>query len=187
MLLGIAPLLRAGALTDSTIIVDAKSGVSGAGRAPKQNTSFVEVSENLAPYSIGHVHRHVGEMEQEAARLCSGAAPQIIFTPYLLPINRGILSTIYLRIPPDWAEDKVRALYAEMYADEPFVRLLPAGKLATIAHTAHTNLCTISLTLAAPGVLIVVSSIDNLVKGAAGQAIQNMNIMFGLPETAGLI
>jgi len=186
VLLGIAPLLRAGALTDSTIIVDAKSGVSGAGRAPKQNTSFVEVSESLTPYSIGHVHRHVGEMEQEAARLSSGAAPQIIFTPHLLPINRGILSTIYLRIPQDWAEHNVRSLYAEMYANEPFMRLLPAGKLATIAHTAHTNLCTISLTLAAPGVLIVVSSIDNLVKGAAGQAIQNMNVMFGLEETAGL-
>jgi N-acetyl-gamma-glutamyl-phosphate reductase len=105
----------------------------------------------------------------------------------LLPINRGILSTIYLRIAQDWGEDRVRSLYAEMYANEPFVRLLPAGKLATIGHTAHTNLCTISLTLAAPGMLIVVSSIDNLVKGAAGQAIQNMNVMFGLPETTGLI
>ena len=185
-LLGIAPLLRAGALADTTIIVDSKSGVSGAGRAPKQNTSFVEVNESLAPYSIGHVHRHVGEMEQEAARLSSGTAPQIIFTPHLLPINRGILSTIYARVPQDWTEDKVRSLYAEMYTNEPFVRLLPAGKLATIAHTAHTNLCTISLTLATPGVLIVVSSIDNLVKGAAGQAIQNMNVMFGLPETMGL-
>src|SRR5204862_7128098 len=96
------------------------------------------------------------------------------------------LSTMYLRIPQDWAEDKVRALYAEMYANEPFVRLLPAGKLATIAHTAHTNLCTISLTLAAPGVLIVVSSIDILVKGAAGSAVENMNVMFGLGETEGL-
>ena len=126
-------------------------------------------------------------MEQEAARLSSGAVPQIIFTPHLLPISRGILSTIYLRIPQDWTEEQVRSLYAEMYAAEPFVRLLPAGKLATIAHTAHTNLCTISLTLAAPGVLIVVSSIDNLVKGAAGQAIQNMNLMFGLDETEGLL
>ena len=187
VLLGVAPLLRAGALTDSIIIVDSKSGVSGAGRAPKQNTSFVEVSENLAPYSIGHVHRHVGEMEQEAARLTNGAAPQIVFTPHLLPINRGILSSIYVRIPSDWAEDKVRSLYTDMYAGEPFVRLLPAGKLATIGHTAHTNLCAISLTLAAPGVLIVLSSIDNLVKGAAGQAIQNMNVMFGLEETEGLV
>jgi N-acetyl-gamma-glutamyl-phosphate reductase len=186
VLLGLAPLLRAGALTDPTIIVDAKSGVSGAGRAPKQNTHFVEVNESLAPYSIGHVHRHVGEMEQEAARLAGDQAPQIVFSPHLLPISRGILSTIYVRIPPDWSEERVRALYAEQYAGEPFVRLLPAGQLATIAHTAHTNLCTISLTLAHPGLLIVVSSIDNLVKGAAGQAIQNMNVMFGLEETEGL-
>jgi N-acetyl-gamma-glutamyl-phosphate reductase len=187
VLLGIAPLLRAGALTDQTIIVDAKSGVSGAGRAAKQNTSFVEVSESLAPYSIGRVHRHVGEMEQEATRLCDGQPVQIVFTPHLLPINRGILSTIYVRIPRDWSEDRARSLYSEMYADEPFVRLLPAGKLATIAHTAHTNMCALSLTLAQPGLLIVISSEDNLVKGAAGQAIQNMNLMFGLEETTGLL
>jgi N-acetyl-gamma-glutamyl-phosphate reductase len=186
-LLGLAPLLRAGALADSTIIVDAKSGVSGAGRAPKQNTSFVEVNESLAPYSIGHIHRHVGEMEQEAARLAGDPAPQIVFSPHLLPISRGLLSTIYMRIAPDWTEERVRALYAEQYAGEPFVRLLPAGQLATIAHTTHTNLCAISLTLAQPGTLIVVSSIDNLVKGAAGQAIQNMNVMFGLDETEGLL
>jgi N-acetyl-gamma-glutamyl-phosphate reductase len=187
ILLGIAPLLRAGALTDGTVIADSKSGVSGAGRAPKQNTHFVEVSENLTPYSIGRVHRHVGEMEQEAAKLTAGAGPQIVFNPHLLPISRGILSTIYARIPADWSEDQVRALYAEQYAGEPFVRLLPKGQLAAIGHTAHTNMCAISLTLAAPGVLIVVSSIDNLVKGAAGQAIQNMNVMFGLPETEGLV
>ena len=193
VLLALAPLLRAGALADATIIADSKSGVSGAGRAPKQNTSFVEVSENLAPYSIGHVHRHVGEMEQEAARIAQAHAPQlgatgptIIFTPHLLPINRGILSTIYVRVPANWGNQQIRAYYEAMYADEPFVRVLPSGQLATIGHTAHTNMCTISLTLAQPGMLIVVSSIDNLVKGAAGQAIQNMNLMFGLPETAGL-
>ncbi|HNP74030.1 MAG TPA: Asd/ArgC dimerization domain-containing protein, partial [Kouleothrix sp.] len=186
-LLGLAPLLRAGALADPTIIIDAKSGVSGAGRAPKQNTSFVEVNESLAPYSIGRVHRHVGEIEQEAARLAGNLAPQIIFTPYLLPVNRGILSTLYLRVPADLGEDQVRALFAEQYAGEPFVRLLPKGQLATLAHTVHTNLCAISLTLAAPGVLIVMTSEDNLVKGAAGQAIQNMNVMFGLEETLGLL
>jgi N-acetyl-gamma-glutamyl-phosphate reductase len=187
VLLGIAPLLQAGALTDGTVIADSKSGVSGAGRAPKQNTHFVEVSENLAPYNIGRVHRHVGEMEQEAARIAAGAGPQIVFTPHLLPIKRGILSTIYARIPADWSEEQVRALYAEQYAGEPFVRLLPKGQHATIGHTAHTNMCAISLTLAAPGVLIVLSSIDNLVKGAAGQAIQNMNLMFGLDEMEGLL
>lgn len=186
VLLGLAPLLRAG-IADPTIIVDSKSGVSGAGRVPKLNTSFVEVSENLAPYSIGRVHRHVGEMEQEAARMSSGPAPQIIFTPHLLPISRGILSTMYVRIPAAWGEAQVRALYAEQYAGEPFVRVLPQGQLATIAHTTHTNMCAISLTLAAPGLLIVVASEDNLVKGAAGQAIQNMNVMFGLDETTGLV
>ncbi|GAB4188627.1 MAG: N-acetyl-gamma-glutamyl-phosphate reductase [Roseiflexaceae bacterium] len=186
VLLGIAPLLRAGALAAPTVIVDAKSGVSGAGRAPKQNTHFVEVSESLAPYNIGRVHRHVAEMEQEAARLAGGNGPQIIFSPHLLPINRGILSTIYVSIPEDWDEARVRALYAEQYGGEPFVRLLPPGQLATIAHTAHTNQCAISLTLARPSTLIVVASEDNLVKGAAGQAIQNMNIMFGINETAGL-
>jgi N-acetyl-gamma-glutamyl-phosphate reductase len=125
-------------------------------------------------------------MEQEAARVAGGTGPQIIFNPHLLPINRGILSTIYVRIPADWSEAKVRELYAEQYSGEPFVRLLPPGQLATIGHTAHTNMCAISLTLAAPGVLTIISSIDNLVKGAAGQAIQNMNVMFGLPEATGL-
>ena len=186
VLLGLAPLLRAGALTNPSVIVDAKSGVSGAGRAPKQNSHFVEVSENLTPYSIGHVHRHVAEMEQEAARLASGIAPEIIFTPHLLPINRGILSSIYVQVPTDWDEPKLRALYNDLYANEPFVRVLPTGQLATIGHTAHTNICAISLTLARPGMLIVISSEDNLVKGAAGQAIQNMNVMFGLPEVTGL-
>jgi N-acetyl-gamma-glutamyl-phosphate reductase len=187
VLLGLAPLLRAGALADPLVIVDAKSGVSGAGRAPKQNTHFVEVSESLTPYSIGRVHRHVGEMQQEATRLTTGAEPQIVFTPHLLPVNRGILSTIYARVPHNWGEEQIWSVYAEAYAGEPFVKLLPAGQLATIAHTAHTNLCVLSLTLAQPGLLIVVSSIDNLVKGAAGQAIQNMNVMFGLEETEGLI
>jgi len=187
ILLGIAPLLRAGALTDNTVIADSKSGVSGAGRAPKQNTHFVEVSENLTPYNIGRAHRHVGEMEQEAARMAGGAGPQIVFNPHLLPINRGILSTIYVRIPADWSEEHVRKLYAEHYAGEPFMRLLPKSQLATIGHTTHTNMCAMSLTLAAPGLLVVISSIDNLVKGAAGQAIQNMNVMFGLDETEGLL
>lgn len=187
VLLGLAPLLGAGALANPTVIVDAKSGISGAGRAPKQNTHFVEASESLSPYSIGRVHRHVAEMEQEAARLATGLAPEIIFTPHLLPINRGILSSIYVQVPHDWNEAKLRAFYHTMYAAEPFVRVLPQGQLATIAHTAHTNMCAISLTLARPGMLIVIASEDNLVKGAAGQAIQNMNVMFGLPEVTGLL
>ena len=186
VLLGIAPILRTGMLSDQTIIVDAKSGVSGAGRPPKQNTSFVEVNESLSAYNIGRVHRHVGEMEQEAARLSIGPAPQIIFTPHLVPTSRGMLSTIYLRIPETLSEAEARSLYTEMYAGEQFVRILPTGQLAAMAHSSHTNLCAISLTLARPGLLIVLSSIDNLVKGAAGQAIQNMNAVLGMEEGLGL-
>ena len=186
VLLGLAPLLRAGALADDTVIVDAKSGVSGAGRAPKQHLHFVEVNESLAPYSIGHVHRHVGEMEQEASRL-AGRALQVIFSPHLLPISRGMLSTIYARVSPELSDERVRELYEEQYAGEPFVRVLPAGQLAAVAHTTHTNMCAISITRAAPDLLIICSSIDNLVKGASGQAIQNMNVMLGLDETEGLV
>jgi N-acetyl-gamma-glutamyl-phosphate reductase len=186
VILGLAPLLRAGALADATVIVDSKSGVSGAGRAPKQNLHFVEVNESLAPYNIGHTHRHVGEMEQEAAKL-AGAGVQIIFSPHLLPITRGIVSTMYVRVSPELNEERARTLYAEQYAGEPFVRVLPPGQLAAIAHTADTNACAISITEAIPSLLIVVSSLDNLVKGAAGQAIQNMNVMCGIEETEGLI
>lgn len=196
VLLGLAPLLRAAALADPVVVVDSKSGVSGAGRVPKQNTHFVEVNENLAPYSIGQVHRHVGEMQQEAAWLSGdepGIAeagegpPYVVFTPHLLPISRGILSTMYVRVRPELSEEHVRELYRQMYTGEPFVRVLPAGQLATIGHTTNTNQCAISLTLARPGTLIVISSLDNMVKGAAGQAIQNMNVMFGIEETMGLV
>ncbi len=187
VLLGIAPVLRAGALANPTIIIDAKSGVSGAGRAPKQNTHFVEVSESFSPYGIGITHRHVGEMSQEAAKLSPDMPPEIVFSPHLLPINRGILSTMYLHIDPAIDLATVRGWYEQAYGNEPFVRVLPDGQLAAIAHTAHTNMCAISLTMARPGLLIAVSSEDNLVKGASGQAIQNMNVMFGLEETMGLV
>lgn len=186
VLLGLAPLLRAGALADATIIADSKSGVSGAGRAPKQNTSFVEVNEGLTPYNIGRVHRHVGEMEQEASKL-AGAPVQVVFSPHLLPISRGMLSTMYVRVAPDMGADAARALYQEMYAGEPFVRVLPAGQLASIQHTINTNMCAISITEAAPGLLIIASSLDNLVKGASGQGIQNMNLLLGFDETEGLL
>lgn len=186
VLLGLAPILRAGMLANPQVIIDAKSGVSGAGRAPKQNLQFVEVNENLTPYNIGQGHRHVGEMQQEAELLASGIAPEFIFAPHLLSISRGMLSTMYVPVSPDLSEAQLRALYADMYTGEPFVRLLPPGQLASIVHTANTNMCAISLTLARPGLAIVCSSIDNLVKGAAGQAIQNMNVMFGFAETEGL-
>ncbi|GAB4175554.1 MAG: N-acetyl-gamma-glutamyl-phosphate reductase [Roseiflexaceae bacterium] len=186
-ILGVAPLLKAGVVSDSTIIVDSKSGVSGAGRPPKQNTSFVEVNEGLTAYNIGRVHRHVGEMEQEMGVLAQGFTPKVIFTPHLLPISRGILSTIYVRVPETLGEAEARALYQQQYAGEPFVRVLPAGQLAAIHHANHTNSCVISVTLAQPGLLTILSSEDNLVKGAAGQAIQCLNVMMGFDETEGLI
>ena len=113
-------------------------------------------------------------------------APALIFSPHLLPVPRGILSTIYVPLKPGVSEEALRELYGAAYADEPFVKVLPAGQTATLAHVVHTNRCVIGLVETA-GTLILTSAIDNLIKGAAGQAVQNMNLMFGLPETAGLL
>lgn len=185
VLLALLPLAQAG-LLDGQVIVDAKSGVSGAGRSLSLKTHFVETNENFAPYNIGHSHRHIAEMEQELA--AAGAPVHVIFSPHLLPVNRGILSTIYVRLAQDLAPDHVRSLYAERYTGEPFVRVLPQGQLPTLSHTTHTNRCVIGLhQVDERGNWIITSSEDNLVKGASGQALQNMNIMFGLPETMGLV
>jgi N-acetyl-gamma-glutamyl-phosphate reductase len=186
VLLALLPLAEAG-LLDGQVIVDAKSGVSGAGRSLSLKTHFVETNENFAPYNIGHSHRHIAEMEQELA-VAAGSPIHVIFAPHLLPVNRGILSTIYVRLARDTDPADVYALYTERYASEPFVRVLPQGQLPTLNHTVHTNLCVIGLQQVDDrGNWIITSSEDNLVKGASGQALQNMNIMFGLPETAGLI
>lgn len=187
ILLALAPLLRAGLLADAPIIADSKSGVSGAGRAAKVGSLFAEVSENFKPYSIGHSHRHIAEIEQEMGRLSNGATRRLIFSPHLLPVVRGILSTIYVPLPDGWSEVQLRALYAEAYADEPFIWLLPAGQIASLAHSVNTNRCAISLhPVPELNQLIIVSSLDNLIKGAAGQAVQNCNVMFGLEETLAL-
>jgi N-acetyl-gamma-glutamyl-phosphate reductase len=188
VILGLAPLARSGWLT-GPVIADSKSGVSGAGRKPSLKTHFVEANENLSPYSIGRTHRHVAEMEQELALLDAGGGEwQLIFSPHLLPVNRGILSTLYVTLPQHVAEAELRALYADAYGAEPFTFLLPEGQVATLAHTTNTNYCAIGLTpVAGSRTLIVTVSIDNLVKGASGQAIQNMNIMFGMDERLGLV
>ncbi len=186
ILLPLQPLLTAGAVqSGGTIIADSKSGVSGAGRSPKQHTHFVEVANNLSPYAVGRVHRHLPEMEQELAGW-SASPPTLIFSPHLLPVPRGILSTIYLSLADGWSESQLRALYQEAYHGEPFVELLPAGQLTSLAHVTMTNRCVFSLTVAGDTVILT-SAIDNLVKGAAGQAIQNMNVIFGIKETAGLL
>ncbi len=188
VILGLAPLARAGWLS-GTIIADSKSGVSGAGRSPSLKTHFVEANENLSPYSIGRAHRHLPEMEQELRMLnVESGMWNLVFSPHLVPVSRGMLSTIYVTLPEGVGEAAVRERYAAMYADEPLTYVLPAGQVATFGHTAHTNTCAIGLTTVPDTrTLIITSSIDNLGKGASGQAVQNMNLMFGLAETTGLM
>ena len=186
-LLALYPLLREGIVTDERIIIDAKSGVSGAGATPSAKTHYCSVSENFSAYNIGHTHRHVPEIEQE---LCAfaGRPVRVVFSPHLLPVVRGILSTIYISVDPSWTSERLVALWRDAYAGEPFVQVLGAGKLATLAHVVRTNRCALSLAPAgAEGEYILVTALDNLVKGAAGQAVQDMNVMFGLDETAGLL
>lgn len=193
VILGLAPLARADWL-HGTIIVDSKSGVSGAGRSLSLKTHFVEANENLSPYSIGRAHRHLPEMEQALGingshrEATHSANQRIIFSPHLAPVNRGMLSTIYVTLPEGVSEREVRERYEATYAGEPLTYLLPPGQVATFGHTAHTNTCAIGLTFVTETrTLIITSSIDNLGKGASGQAVQNMNVMYGVAETTGLM
>ncbi len=185
VLLALRPLLLSDIAISGPIIADSASGVSGAGRGLSLTTHFVEVADNYSPYKIGRAHRHLPEMEQ-AVGWWREAAPAIIFSPHLLPVPRGILSTIYVNLAEGVVEAELRALYTATYDGEPFVDVLPAGELASLAHVTHTNRCAIALTLTGR-TLILTSAIDNLIKGAAGQAVQNMNVMFGHPETLGLL
>jgi len=185
VLLALYPLARGGQLADSRVIVDSKSGASGAGRKLSLKTHFVEVNENFGPYSIGRAHRHLSEMEQELSAWAE-ARVRVTFSPHLLPVSRGILSTIYVTLQAGWSVERLVALYEEAYAGDPFVHVLPAGKLASLAYVTHTNRCALSFAEAGENTFIVVSAIDNLIKGASGQAVQNMNLMFGLDETMGL-
>ncbi|WP_420644164.1 N-acetyl-gamma-glutamyl-phosphate reductase [Candidatus Leptofilum sp.] len=185
ILLPLRPLLTSPLPITDPIIADAKSGTSGAGRTPKAGTHFIQVHNNFAPYKIGRSHRHLPEIEQVMGWFCP-EAPTLIFSPHLLPVERGILSTIYVNFSEAVALDEVRPYFTKLYANEPFVCLLPEGELATLAHVAHSNKCVIGLTMAG-NTLVITSAIDNLVKGAAGQAVQNMNAVFGIEETAGLI
>jgi N-acetyl-gamma-glutamyl-phosphate reductase len=167
-------------------VIDAKSGVSGAGRTPKEGTHFVEVFGDLKPYNIGRSHRHAGEIEQEIQHLAPNAGP-IVFTPHLLPVDRGILSTVYLTTQAGWTSTEIYELYANQYTSEPLVDVLPLGQTARLKDAVRTNRAVISLHFPTPQMVLVVSVIDNLRKGAASQAIQNANLMFNLPETAGLM
>jgi N-acetyl-gamma-glutamyl-phosphate reductase len=178
-LLALLPLARAGLLAPGAdIVIDAKSGVSGAGKAPTERTHFCENHGSVAAYGV-FGHRHTPEMEQALGR-------PVTFVPHLVPIDRGILSTLYARLAPGTTAAAVADAFARAYASAPFVRLT-GDALPEIKHVVHTNFCDIGWTVdAAGGRIVLVSVIDNLVKGAAGQAVQNANVMFGLDERAGL-
>jgi len=181
--LAIRPLVKAGVVAPgSGIVCDAKSGASGAGRKPSLKTSFCEVTENLSAYSILG-HRHVPEVLQH----CGLKESEFSFTAHLLPVDRGILETIYCRVDGLGSGDELLAVYEQAYSGEPFLRLYEAGRAPDLRAVARTNYCDIGVTLdPASGRVVVVAAIDNLVKGAAGQAVQNMNLLLGFDETEGL-
>ena len=182
--LAIKPLVDAGVVVrEAGIVCDAKSGVSGAGRKPSLKTSFCEVTENYSVYSVLN-HRHVPEV----LRTSGLEESELSFTAQLLPIDRGILETIYFRAKNVSSAADLLAIYQKTYADEPFVRLYPAGQAPDLQAVSRTNFCDIGVHCdAKTGRAVVIAAIDNLVKGAAGQAVQNMNLLLGFPETAGLI
>jgi N-acetyl-gamma-glutamyl-phosphate reductase len=184
-LLALYPLVHGKHLSSGRIIIDSKSGASGAGRKLSLTTHFCEANENFSAYKIGRAHRHTSELDQELAAW-GGEGFKVTFSPHLLPVNRGILSTIYVSLESGWSVPRLVDLYQAVYADEPFVHVLPPGKLASLAHVVRTNRCAISFAEAGGGDMIIVSAIDNLIRGAAGQALQSMNVMFGMDETMGL-
>src|SRR5437773_4838168 len=178
--LPLIPLYKANAIDPGcTVVVDGKSGVSGAGRQPKPETHFCEVNENISAYGILK-HRHTPEM---VSQLPGATFDRFVFTPHLIPINRGILNTIVLR-PANRAS--VRSILSDTYATAPFVRVFPDGRMPNVQNVTRTNLCSIGIASSGPNTVIV-SAIDNLVKGAAGQAIQNLNLMLGCEPAAGLL
>ena len=181
-LLALAPLVSAGLLTpNADIIVDAKSGVSGAGKTPSERTHFSECHDNLSAYGVFN-HRHGAEIEQGIG----GSGSHLTFTPHLLPLNRGLMATTYVRVAPGTTEGALADAYERVYAGATFVRLVGSA-LPEIKHVAHTNFCDIGWRIDSSGRAILVSVIDNLLKGASGQAVQNMNVMLGLDETTGLL
>jgi N-acetyl-gamma-glutamyl-phosphate reductase len=205
--LGAFPALAKGIAGPGTIIVDSASGITGGGREPARAFHYPEAADTLAPYKVGS-HRHTPEIARNFGFMAERGglpAPAVIFTPHLAPMNRGILSTIYIPLAKAWRVPvpvaaprppsgaikekiaQIHSVYRDFYKDEPFVRVLPLGSIAASGRVRQSNFCDISVHLDQGGsTLIVVSALDNMVKGAAGQAIQNMNIVFGFDETAGL-
>ncbi len=177
-LIALEPLAAAG-LLDGDVVIDAKSGVSGAGKAPTERTHFSENHGSVAAYGI-FSHRHTAEVEQEIGR-------PVTFVPHLVPLDRGILETIYTRVKPGTTPNQIAQVFETAYRDAPFVRIT-GDRLPEIKHVAHTNFCDLGWKLEPNGTrLVLVSVLDNLVKGAAGQAVQNFNVAFGFDEKAGLL
>jgi N-acetyl-gamma-glutamyl-phosphate reductase len=183
VILALAPLLRAGAIDRSRgIISDSKSGVSGAGKEPTSKTHFVSVADNLSAYSVFN-HRHVGEIVEQLGL----GAQELIFTPHLLPIPRGILSTIYVHLSREMTPLEVESCFRNFYSGKRWVRIFATPKLPQVQFSLQTNYCDLGFCLAEDGRrLVLISCIDNLLKGAAGQAVQNMNLMYGWAEDEGL-
>jgi N-acetyl-gamma-glutamyl-phosphate reductase len=183
VILGLKPLVDSGWIaTERGIVADCKSGATGAGKEPKREMHFVEVDENFRAYGL-FSHRHTPEVTDHTGI----AGEDIVFTTHLLPVARGILSTLYVWFAEPHTAAEVESLYRAFYAERPMVRIWPAGKLPELQHVAHTNFCDIGFALDSAGRrLAVVSCLDNLGKGAAGQAVQNMNLMLGIEEATGL-
>jgi N-acetyl-gamma-glutamyl-phosphate reductase len=183
--LALIPLLKAKAIDPDEIVVDAKSGMTGAGRAAKEEMLFSEVSEGFHAYGVGH-HRHMAELDQEFS-LAAGREVIVSFTPHLVPMNRGILSTIYVRGLKKASAQDLHAVLLKCYAKEPFVHVLPFGATPQTRHVRGSNMTFIGVAAdRIAGRAIIVAALDNLTKGASGQAVQNMNVMFGYPEPTGI-
>ncbi|MBO9129760.1 N-acetyl-gamma-glutamyl-phosphate reductase [Bacillus sp. 165] len=184
-LLGLAPLMQAGMIEENSIVIDAKSGVSGAGKIPTSMSHFAEINENLKIYKVNE-HQHIPEIEQTLLEWNENAKP-ITFSTHLMPITRGIMATIYAQLKSDITEARLHELYKESYEQAAFVRIRERGSYPSPKEVYTSNYCDIGLAYdARTGRVTVVSVIDNLMKGAAGQAVQNMNILLGLPEESGL-
>lgn len=185
VLLPLIPLIKAGLIDSKNIIADAKSGVSGAGRSPSMGSLFCEVAESFKAYKVG-VHRHNPEMNEVLSRE-HGKPVRITFVPHLVPMSRGMLTTLYAGLTRSASSEKIRACLTDFYRDRPFVRIFPEGRMPDTRFVRGTNYCDIGCTVDETGRrVILLSAIDNLVKGAAGQAVQNMNLMLDLDETTGL-
>ena len=186
--LAIAPLVRRGLVGAGPIIINAASGVTGAGRSPKRELLFAEAGEDFRAYGVGNTHRHLAELRDQTARLAPGTPPDLVFTPHLLPVRRGILESIYIPMAQELTAADALGLWVEDYRGEPFVEVL-TDRLPSLTDVVGTNLVSIGVSslahLSSP-LLLVVAAEDNLVKGASGQAVQNFNLMFGFEETAGL-